>query len=88
MTQQSKSLVGGPNSRKYSGGWGVYVYVEVNMLWGGYSWHIFAKLGISPPHNTLQSTEYYLPVGEYIIEGDATIKIELGLTQSVKIEPW
>ena len=30
---------------------------------GGFSWHTFANLGILPPHNTLQSTQYYLTVG-------------------------
>ena len=53
MIQQSKWLGGGPNSRKSSGGWGVYLHAEANMLWGGYIWHKFANLASYLP------TPYY-----------------------------
>ena len=59
MIQQSKWLAGGPIIRKFNGGWGIYLHAEVNMLWGGFSWHTFANLGILPPHDILQSTQYF-----------------------------
>jgi hypothetical protein len=62
MIQQSKWLGEGPNSRKSSGGWGIHLHIKVNMLWGGYSWHPFADLGISPPYNILQSSQCYLHI--------------------------
>ena len=70
MIQQSKWLGGGPNSRKSSGGWGIHLHIKVNMLWGGYSWHTFANLGILPPHNILQSTQNYSPVGAVYYRGE------------------
>ena len=82
MIQQSKWLEGGPIIRKFNGGWGIYLHAKVNMLWGGFSWHTFANLGILPPRDILKSTQYFACVHA---ETNATIKIELlGLMQCVK----
>jgi len=87
MIQQSKWFVGGLNIRKISGGLGFQEHGEVNMLWGGYIWHKFANLGILPPHNILQSTQYYLCVGAAYHRGECNNKNRIGAHTMYKIEP-
>ena len=61
-------------------GVGVYLHIKVNWVWGGVhlayicqSWHL-----TSPQHTTINRVQ------RYIIEGDETIKIELGLVHWLK----
>ena len=77
MIQQSKWFGGGSNTRKSSGGWEVYLHAEVNMLRGGQSWHL-----TSPQQSTINTVLYSCWGG--IIEGNVTIKIELGLMWCMK----
>lgn len=66
--QQSKGSGGGPDSRKFDGGRGIYLLTEVNLVLVGYRWHTFTI----PPHNILKSTKYNCLVRGHIGEGNAT----------------
>jgi hypothetical protein len=85
MIQQSKWLGGGSNSRKSSGGWGTYLNTEADLVWGGYSWHTFANLGILTPHNILQSTQYHLPIWAAYHRGVCNNENRIGANKCVKM---
>ena len=86
MIQQSTWLIGGPNSRKSSGGGGVN-YHPMSFWWGEGTPGIHLPILASHLSTTYYNQHSIITCwGGIFMEGNATIEIEFGSIQCVKIE--